>query len=378
MAVGACWMLQATAQGAISWYTTRAQAVAAAQSSGKLILLVAGRNTCPNTQFMKTDMCERAGIRAVIDPYYVGWYCLVDTSTEHYSYTSGLGSYTLPLICVIDPADPLNYLDRSTNRQTDEAAFRARLLSHVNASGADAFEPDNTKAVAKRISNGQTQARSLLPEGDVDWAKFTINSFGAAKVRISTTGMDGDTQLGVWRASDGTQVAFSDDFGTSLFARVSLPHLGPGTYQIRVNGYNNVPVNAYALRATWYPGDRYEKDNKSSQAKTISNGQTQARNIHAAGDWDWAKFTIPAAGAHQVRLETAGASGDTQLRLYSQNAAGTGAGAQIAYNDNGGAENFSRITVAFMPAGTYYVRVQEKGNNETIAAYTLRATWTSP
>ena len=373
---GGCLMLLTTAQAApIVWKTTRAQAVAAAQASGKLILLMAGRESCGHCQQMKYTVCELPSIRPIIDAHYVGWFCVVDTSTEWLSYATGLGGFTTPLMCVIDPNDPLHYLDRSTSSQT-ESVFKTRLLSHVSTPGVDAYEPDNSKGSAKKISNGQTQNRSLLPEGDVDWAKFGINSYGAAHVRISTTGAEGDTQLGVYRASDGTQVAFNEDFGNSPFARVSIPYLAPGIYQIKVQGYHDVPAPAYALKAAWYPGDAYERDNVSSAAKEIANGDIQARNIHAAGNKDWAKFTIGSGGATGVRLVTAGASGDTQMRLYRQNGAGIGAGAQLAYNNNGGVGNFSRIKVASLPEGTYYIKVTENGNNGKIAAYTLKATWT--
>jgi hypothetical protein len=30
-----------------------------------------------------------------------------------------------------------------------------------------------------------------------------------------------------------------------------------------------------------------------------------------------------------------------------------------------------------LPAGTFYAKIQENGNNGTIAAYQLRATWTN-
>jgi hypothetical protein len=116
--------------------------------------------------------------------------------------------------------------------------------------------------------------------------------------------------------------------------------------------------------------DAYEPDNSRTAAKRIRNGQTQRRSIHAAGNVDWAKFTVGSAGARNVRIETAGAAGDTEIWLYRSN------GRQVAYNDNGGSRRFSRITVRSLPAGTYYVKVQEKGNNGTIAAYTLKASWT--
>lgn len=116
--------------------------------------------------------------------------------------------------------------------------------------------------------------------------------------------------------------------------------------------------------------DAYEPDGSMSAAKRIANGQTQRRTIHAARNTDWAKFRIAAGGARNVRIETAGPGGDTQLWLYKSN------GTLLAYNDNSGVGRFSRITRATLPRGTYYIKVREYGNDGTIQAYTLRASWT--
>jgi hypothetical protein len=127
-------------------------------------------------------------------------------------------------------------------------------------------------------------------------------------------------------------------------------------------------------RATRYPippfPDDYESDNSRSTAKPIANGQTQDRTIHAAGNEDWARFTLTGRGARDLRLETAGPRGDTQLWLYDRH------GRRLAYDDDSGPGRFSRITRAALPAGTYYLRVREHGNNGTLPAYTLRARWT--
>ena len=114
----------------IAWHGTRAAAVAAALSSGKLVLFVAGTETCAYTQYMKVTVCEAPDVREVIDAGYVGWFCDMETSTEWFSYAGGLGGILLPLICVIDPTDPAHYLDRSTDTQT-ESVFKDRLNSHL-------------------------------------------------------------------------------------------------------------------------------------------------------------------------------------------------------------------------------------------------------
>ena len=133
-----------------------------------------------------------------------------------------------------------------------------------------------------------------------------------------------------------------------------------------------VPPSGYGPAAT--PSnlaDAYEPDDTFATAKTIANGQTQSRSLHVAGKPDYAKFAVGGAGAVNVRLETAGASGDTQMWLFKAD------GKLVTYDDNSGVGNFSRIAVAALPPGTYYARVAEYGNNGTISSYTLKANWTA-
>ncbi len=70
-----------------------------------------------------------------------------------------------------------------------------------------------------------------------------------------------------------------------------------------------------------------------------------------------------------VVLETAGASGDTEMWLYDS------ALSQLNYSDDDGVNLFSRIertcAASPLPAGTYYVKVSEYNNNDPISSYTL-------
>jgi hypothetical protein len=241
---------------------------------------------------------------------------------------------------------------------------------------ADAYEPDNSRATAKRIRNGQTQRRTIHAAGNVDWAKFTVGSAGARNVNIETAGAAGDTEIWLYRSS-GRQVAYNDNGGSRRFSRITVRSLPAGTYYIRVQEKgNNGTIPAYTLKASWtvapIRADAYEPDNTRLAARTIRNGQTQNRSIHEAGNLDWAKFTVGSRGARNVRIETSGTAGDTELFLYNR------AGRRLHYDDNSGRGAFSRIQVATLRAGTYYIRVQEKGNNGRIAAYQLKASWTSP
>lgn len=83
---------------------------------------------------MKSTVCELESppIKEVIEQNYIPWYSKVDYTSEWEVYRTGLGGFTLPLICVIDPNDSDNYLDRSTSVQSPDA-FYARLRSHITS-----------------------------------------------------------------------------------------------------------------------------------------------------------------------------------------------------------------------------------------------------
>ena len=87
-------------------------------------------------------------------------------------------------------------------------------------------------------------------------------------------------------------------------------------------------------------------------------------------DVDWVKFTLDAES--EVVLETSGAGGDTQMWLYDSTLT------ELEYNDDGGTDAFSYIDRVCdedaLPAGTYYVEIDEYGNNDEILSYELALT----
>ena len=75
--------------------------------------------------------------------------------------------------------------------------------------------------------------------------------------------------------------------------------------------------------------DAFEPDSADSPVMLTENGST-SRSIDPSSDEDFFEFTIYVSAS--VTLETSGTSGDTKLYLYNE------AGAEIGYNDDGGAQ----------------------------------------
>jgi hypothetical protein len=116
--------------------------------------------------------------------------------------------------------------------------------------------------------------------------------------------------------------------------------------------------------------DAYEPDDTASTAKTISSGPTQNRSIHAAHNRDWAKFTLSQASA--VVIDTNGPSGDNEMSLYGPDSS-THFAPPPYYSDDahGTWAKIEHPTSNPLPAGTYWIRIQEYDNDGTIPSYTL-------
>lgn len=74
----------------------------------------------------------------------------------------------------------------------------------------DSYEPDNTRAAARKLALNQTQAHTIAPAGDVDWVIFTP----AVKTRLYQLGLVNKTgcylKMVVWGKQSGqTERAFS-------------------------------------------------------------------------------------------------------------------------------------------------------------------------
>jgi thioredoxin-related protein len=161
----------------IIWQTSKDDAISLAQSEGKKVLLLAGRDTCGNTNYMKNTVCETTSpeIKSFIEQYYVPWYCDVDSDNSFWQYAAGLQSITLPLICIIDPDDSNNYIDQTTATQSPTtfynrihmAIFVPDATLSVTPSVIEVSELSGTTAIA--IANTNTGTMNWEVIEDADW-----------------------------------------------------------------------------------------------------------------------------------------------------------------------------------------------------------------
>ncbi len=178
-----------------------------------------------------------------------------------------------------------------------------------------------------------------------------------------------NTSSGFGDIAGGGTGTNTDDFDFSV--NPTTPHGHVISFDLNISAANGGPwADSFSVPVTCITPDAYEPDDSSGAASPISSGSPQTHTIYPVGDEDWVTFTL--ASESQIELETSGSTGDTRMWLYDA------ALTELEFNDDGGAGLFSFIDrvcgVDALPAGTYYVKVDEYGDNHAIPPYEISYT----
>lgn len=251
---------------------------------------------------------------------------------------------------------------RGTAASATPSGFALQL-----ATVPDPHEPDDTSGQAGTLVAGTPQFRSIYPSGDRDWVRFTLS-------QPSQVTLAAGADLGM-RLYDGSLVEIGYDDNTDGTTRIEYPcgagRLPVGSYYVQLGQVADAHViDGYTLVLDTVPcPDNYEPDNNKTQATTIVHGISQTHNIVPADDQDWVRFTLDEPTAVTISTSGPDTSADTRLWLYDQNLN------EIAFNDDNGSDYYSTISLGCgaseLPAGTYYVKVDEYQNNKIIDSYQL-------
>ncbi len=103
---------------------------------------------------------------------------------------------------------------------------------------ADAYENDDTTAIASTISLGQTHTHNFDVLGDQDWIKFTTQAGQTYILSTSNLGTSADTYLYLYDTNGTTLLASNDDFGGTLASSIEWTAGSNGTYYVLVKHWN--------------------------------------------------------------------------------------------------------------------------------------------
>jgi len=266
-------------------------------------------------------------------------------------------------------------------------------------------EPNDTPATAVVLTGAPIDGTIGLGGEDIDYYAVTVPAGGWVRIETSD-GMGGcglDTFVDLFD-TDGVTPLLSDDNGGNGNCSLIDPafdtvarNMAGGTYYVAVTGSG---AGAYQLDVTSGPAacgnSLLETGESCDDGNTVPGDgcdatcaiepvnvytapgapATFAESIDPAGEQDFYRIVVTAPAIVTIETfvdATAGTcpSGtDTLIRLYDSNAN------QIGSDDDDGVGACSLITpandaAAVMAPGTYYLRVEEFGNNGVIPSYEI-------
>ncbi len=241
-------------------------------------------------------------------------------------------------------------------------------LLAFRAPGGDRLEPNNTRAKATdlRFDGGVHQETdlSIAPEDDEDWFRFETHAMSTVTnfVSIAFSHAQGDLDLELYDDSGSSQpLRFSR--GVDDTERIALTNLPPGTYYLRVFGYDHATNPGYSLTLNTpelaQDNDPAEPNDTRSAAfdlgtvsgSVVRNDPDHPLSIHAGNDEDWFRFETVAKGqlGDAATIAFRNVDGDLDLELYDENG--------NLLDTSGGIGDLQSISLADRPAGIYYLRV---------------------
>jgi clostripain len=268
-----------------------------------------------------------------------------------------------------DLAQPLAYNDDANGywSQIEAALQPGTYYILIDEYGRN----DNIPAYNLELAATGQQASSIVvtgPAGGEQWQQTTSHI-----ITWTSAGVSGGVKVEVYRGGTLYATLSSDapNSGRYYWNISSGMELG-NDYRVRVSSMQDASVwgespASFSIVALQSSGDAFEVDDTWNQASLLSPGVSQAHSISANGrDVDWMRFVL--SSESDVRLQTSGAAGDTRMWLFSSP---VDQQQPLSYNDDDGSTRWSLITQR-LAAGTYYVLVDEYGNDDEIAAYGLR------
>lgn len=240
----------------------------------------------------------------------------------------------------------------TAGRQTTANNYGIRVDIDSSSVQGDSYETaggkisDNVASRATWLTANSSQVHSIHTPGDEDW--FVLKSTAAAKYILALS------QIGLYlyqykKNANGTlaYIGRSEAKGVDNNAFISVD--ANSTYYFKVVATSTTStVASYSINLS-LPMDRYEDDDTSAKASTLTFGTSQSHSLHTSLDVDWVKFTVNSTGNYQIQNDS---DGTVAMVLYKNNGS-----SNVEVGRSTGTKVYNNLA-----AGTYYVRMTSANN----------------
>ena len=262
---------------------------------------------------------------------------------------------------LVETCDPVDWRAQAYTNEGKSLEYgfgrpNARAAVLYDRPWTDVYEPDDSLAQARPITDGRLQFRSL-PAGDQDWVYFDLSHTSDIRVTVVSA-------TGLVVTLYNSNLSFVAQALPSPFTILTRSNMAPGRYYATLTATGTPAAAQYGLHfGILNQKDQYEPDNSAAAASLIQPRHRQHHTFYPPGDEDWATFTL--ANSAYVEVLTLGEiDGDTILWLYD---AGLNV---VASNDDESGSTYYSYVAAQLNAGQYFIRVKEF-NNDPLESYSI-------
>ena len=222
------------------------------------------------------------------------------------------------------------------------------------------LEPNDTPATATPVELNTAYYGSLQTSNDIDFFSFTLDETSKVNVTLGTPGTGNKTTTHVYAvlsAADGAKFATVNVPGNMQLSETGNLYLSSGTYLIQVNKGSAWINDAYTLTVNVSQGGimEAEPNNTLETANAVPVNEDIHASIGQEGDIDYFVFTLDGDAVVQPRFTfkpTDSSSKTYVLTLMNSNRY------ELLKVNIGGKESTKVIPPVALPAGTYYVKVE--------------------
>lgn len=225
---------------------------------------------------------------------------------------------------------------------------------------SDSSEPNNDFASAASVSFGAPIQGMIFPNGDLDWFQVDVTEQGTLTLDLTGVPSNLDMDLNLYNANKQSLGGIRAMHGGDA---LHLSHyIGtPGIYFVKINDHDNNAYSSapYTFTPDFIPDSDANEPNSSFYGATVLTGKNQVTGrIDPTGDADWFRFEVDQLGPIRIQIAQTGGI-QPRLTLYNDSKASLKAVAAHNHGDS--------IILGYniTEADTYYLLVQDEGNNQT-------------
>lgn len=229
-------------------------------------------------------------------------------------------------------------------------------------SGADEFEPDDTKETAQWILTDSTYQYHFMQAGETDWVKFQAKAGSSYKV-VGNAGFD--SLVPDSASPSRPELLFGEERGFKA--------LKTGIVYLKMHGATASENRAYKVAVVADANsDAYEPDDKRESAKSIATDSTPQTRTMQLGEQDWIKFHVDSGKGYAIQSKV---EDGTTMRLYAEGSStAVDSGWSIDYKSNRTGTMFMAVVSRWRAhSGAYTISVKTDQRNDAFEPDDKRA-----